>query len=137
MTRIRQGAPGVSCSPADEPVVEPAVDGGGGDAELFGGSCDGEQFAVGWVAGRLVGGDVAVAAQAADDDCGESLAGGGAAALAVEDPGDRAVVVVDGEPLSSAIVSSSVRIVGWWRRQRDGELGERAAVPADRDGRRL
>ena len=47
--------------------------------------------------------------------CGEPLAGGGAAALAVEDPGDRGVVVVDGEPLSSAMVSSSVRIVGWWR----------------------
>ena len=30
--------------------------------------------------------------------CGEPLAGGGAAALAVEDPGDRGVVVVGGEP---------------------------------------
>ena len=49
---------------------------------------------VGW----LVCGDLAVAAQAADDDRGEPLAGGGAAALAVEDPGDRAVVVVGGEP---------------------------------------
>ena len=65
--------------------------------------------------GRLVARDVAVAAQAADDDRGEPLTGGGASALAVEDPGDRAVVVVDGEPLSSSIVSSSVRIVGWWR----------------------
>ena len=52
----------------DEPGLEPAVQGGGGDAELFGGLADGEQFAVGRFGRWLVCGDVAVAAQAADDD---------------------------------------------------------------------
>src|SRR5450631_2367001 len=120
---------------ADDPVTQPAVDRGGGDAELFGGSCDGEQFAVGRLVGRVVGGDVAIAAQAADDDRGEPLAGGGASALAVEDPGDRAVVVVHGKPLEEfdgVFVGADRGLVA---RQGDGELGERAAVPADRDGR--
>ena len=78
---------------------------------------------------------MAVAAQAADDDLGESLAGGGAAALAVEDPGDRAVVVVDGEPpeeFDRVLVGADRGLVA---QQRDRELGERAAVPADRHGR--
>ena len=58
----------------DESGLEPAEDGGGGDAEFVGGFADGEQFAVGWLGGRLVCGDVAVAAQPADDDRGEPLA---------------------------------------------------------------
>src|SRR5215211_4447535 len=81
----------------DEPVVEPAVQGGRSDAEGLGGLGDRQQLTVGWFGGRLVGGDAAVAAKASDDDRGEPLAGGGAPALAVEDPGDRGVVVMDGE----------------------------------------
>ena len=86
----------------DESGLEPAEDGGGGNAELVGGFADGKQFAVGRFGWRFVCGDVAVAAQSADDDRGESLAAGGAAALAVEDPGDPAVVIVDSEPFGSA-----------------------------------
>ena len=82
----------------DESGLQPAEDGRGGDAELLRGLVDREQLAVGRLGGRRVCGDVAVAAQAADDDLGEALAAGGAAALAVEDPGDPPVVVVDGEP---------------------------------------
>ena len=119
----------------DESGLEPAEDGGGGDAELVGGLADGEQFAVGRVGWRLVCGDVAVAAQAADDDRGEPFAGGGAAALAVEDPGDLAVVVVGGEPADQ--VDRCPRRCGRRLRlgQRDGELGDRAAFPADRERR--
>ena len=32
-------------------------------------------------------------------------------------------------------MSSSVRIAGWWRGQRDGEFGDRAAAPAQRERR--
>ena len=114
-----RGAGGVLFA-GDESVLQPAEDGGGRDAELVGGLADGQQLAVGRVGGGLVGGDVAVAAQAADDDRGEPLAAGGAAALAVEDPGDRAVVVVDGEPLDQldrVLVGADARL---W-------LGERTA----------
>ena len=96
---------------------------------------DREQLTVGWLVGWLVGGDVAVAAQSADDDRGESLAARGAAALAVEDPGDRRVVVVDREPrdqFDRVLVGADARLVA---RQRNGELGDRAAAPAKRDRR--
>jgi len=73
----------------DERALEPAVQGGGGDAELVGGLADWEQFAVGRLGGRLVGGDVAVAAQAADDDRGEPLAGCGATAWRLRIPAIR------------------------------------------------
>ena len=82
----------------DEPGLQPAVQRGGGDAELFGGLADREQFAVGRLARRLVARDLPVVAEAGDDLSGEPFAGRGAAALAVEDPGDRGVVVVRGEP---------------------------------------
>src|SRR4051794_418761 len=82
----------------DEAVAEPAVQCRGRDAEHLGGPGDREQLAVGRLGGRLVRGDAAVAAQTADDDRGEALAGGGSASLAVEDAGDRRVVVVDREP---------------------------------------
>ena len=77
------GSAGSVLLAGDEPVVDPAVQGGGRHSEGVGGAADREQLAVGWVFGRLVGGDVAVAAQSADDDRGEPLAGSGAAALAV------------------------------------------------------
>src|SRR5215212_6880106 len=119
----------------DEPGLQPAKQRGGGDAELVGGLADGEQLAVGWLDRRLVGGDASVAAQAADDDLGEPLAGGGAAALAVEDPGDRGVVVVRGEPgeQRDRVLVGADR--GLRLGERNGELGDRAAPPADRDGR--
>jgi hypothetical protein len=128
------GAGGVLVA-GDESGLQPAVKRGCGDAELLGGFGDGEQLAVERLVGRLVGGDVAVAAQPADDDLGEGLAGGGAAALTVEDPGDRGVVVVGGKPceqLDRVLVGTDGRLVAW---QRDGELGDRGAFPADRDGR--
>jgi len=114
------GAGGVLLA-GDEPGLEPAEDRGCGDAELVGGFADGEQFAVGRLGRRLVCGDVAVAAQPADDDRGEPLAGGGAAALAVEDPGDLPVVVVGGEACQQrdrVLVGADGRLVAW---ERDGE----------------
>jgi hypothetical protein len=40
----------------DESGLQPAEQGGGRDAELFGGLAEGEQLAVGRLLGRLVGG---------------------------------------------------------------------------------
>src|SRR6478672_2873746 len=112
---------------ADESGLEPAEDGGGGDAEFVGGLADGEQFAVGRLGGRLVCRDSAVAAQSADDDGGEPFAGCGAAALAVEDPGDPAVVVVGGEPADQRdrVLIGADR--GLRLGEGDGEFGDRAA----------
>jgi hypothetical protein len=120
-------SPGRVLLAGDEPGLQPAVKRGRGDAELVGGLADGEQLAVGGLLGRLVGGDVAVAAQPADDDRGEPLAGGGAAALAVEDRGDPRVVVVRGEPFQErdCVLAGADR--GPWLWERDGELGERPA----------
>ena len=135
LTRMRQGAPGVSCSPAMKPSWSQRCRVEGATPRIVGGLGDREQLAVGWLGGRLVGGDAAVAAQTADDDRGEPLAGRGAAALAVEDPGDRGVVVVDGEPLQQrdrVLVGADRRLVAG---ERDGELGDRAAAPADRQRR--
>jgi hypothetical protein len=87
------GAGGVLLA-GDESGLQPAEQGGWGDAELLGGLMDGEQLAVERLLGRLVGGNVAVLAQTLDDAAGEPLACGGAAALAVEDRSDRRVVVV-------------------------------------------
>ena len=135
LTRIRHGAPGVSCCAGDESVAQHAVQGGWRDAEDVSCAADREQFSVGRVFGGLVGGDAAVAAQPADDDRGEPLAARGAATLAVEDPGDRRVVVVDGEPLEQrdrVLVGANAGLVA---RQRNDELGDRAATPAERDRR--
>src|SRR5215211_838927 len=128
------GAGGVLFA-TDEAGLEPAVQGGGGDAELVGGLADGQQLAVGRLGGRLVGGDLAIAAQAADDDHGEPLAGGAAAALAVEDAGDRGVVVVGGEALQQRdrVLVGADR--GLRLGERDDQFGDRAAFPADRDRR--
>jgi len=49
--------------------------------------------------------------------------------LAVEDPGDRDVVVVIGESLAQfdrVLVGADVRLVA---RERHGQLGDRAALP--------
>ena len=58
----------------DEPGLKPAEDCGCRDTEDVGGPADREQLAVGWLGGRLVFGDVAVAAQTTDDNLGEPLA---------------------------------------------------------------
>src|SRR6516165_2615177 len=119
---------------ADEAGLKPAEDRRGGDAQHVGGLADWQQLAVGRLGRRFVCGDAAVAAQAADDDRAEALAGGRAAPLAVENAGDRAVVVVGGEPSEQrdrVLVGADRRL---WLRQRHGELGERTAAPADRHG---
>ena len=91
------GGAGGDLLAGDEAVVDPAVQGRGGDAELLGGVGDGEQFAFGRVGVGLVAGDVVVVAQGLYAGGGEGQAAGGAAALPVEDPGDLRVGVVDGE----------------------------------------
>ena len=135
MTRIRQGAPGVSCSPRMNPawsqrkIVEAAT------PSSFAALPTGSSSPSGGSARWLVCGDLTVAAQAADDDRGEPFAGGGAAALPVEDPGDLAVVVVGGEPADQhdGVLVGADR--GLRFGERDRELGDRAAFPSDGEQR--
>ena len=61
--RMRQGAPGVSLLAGDEPVAEPAVQGGRREPELVGGVGHGEQLSFLRVVAGLVAGDLAVVAQ--------------------------------------------------------------------------
>ena len=131
----RPGSAGGVLLAGDESGLQPAVDGGGGGAEFVGGLADGQQLAVGRFGRWLVCRDLAVPAEAGDDDLGEALAAGGAAALAVENPGDGGVVVVGGEAgeqRDRVLVGADRGLVSW---QRDDQLGDRAAPPADRDGR--
>ena len=116
--RIRQGAPGVSCSPAMKPSLSQRWMVEGATLEDLGGAGD-RRPARRRAARRAAGGAgcFQVAAQAADDDLGgEALAGGGAAALAVEDAGDRGVVVVDGEAAEQrdrVLVGADRGLVAW------------------------
>ena len=81
----------------DEPVGQPAVQGGRGEAEFGGGVGHGEQLSVLRVVGGCVAGDVVVVAQRLHPTGGERQAAGGAAALPVEDVGDRGVGIVGGQ----------------------------------------
>jgi len=87
----------------DEAVVEPAQQGGRGDAELAGGLGHVEQVSFGGgVAAGLVAGDVPVGAQRGDSIGGERQSAGGGAVLPVEDPGDLGVGVVHGQAADQA-----------------------------------
>ena len=55
--------------------------------------------------------------------------------MSVEDPGDRRVVVVDSEAAHQCdrvVVGADRGLVAW---QRDGQFGDRAALPAERERR--
>ena len=58
VSRIRQGAPGVSCSPAMNPSASQRCSVEGAKPELVGGVGHGEQFSFGRVVVGLVAGDV-------------------------------------------------------------------------------
>ena len=97
VSRIRQGAPGVSCSPAMNPSPSQRCRVEAARPSSFGGVGHGEQFSYLWVVVGLVAGDFVVVAQRLDPTGGERQSAGGAAALPVEDVRDRRVGVVDGE----------------------------------------
>src|ERR1019366_4780409 len=83
----------------DEPVVEPPVEGGGGDAELGCGLVHADHFTVGVVAcSALGGGDAVALADGGHVSGGERHSGGGAALLLAGHLGDDRVVVVGGQP---------------------------------------
>lgn len=115
----------------NEAVGEPPVHGGRRNTEFAGGIGDRHQVAVGRVGRRLVAGDVPVVAQTVDAVAGEPFAGGGPAPLAVEDPGDGGVGVVDRQATEQGdgvLVGADREWVG--AGQFDGEFGDRAASPA-------
>src|SRR5712692_6535206 len=91
------GGAGGELLAGDEPVAEPAVQGGGGEAEFGGGVGHGEQFSFLRVVAWLVAGDAPVVPQALDLTGGVWHSAGRGAALPVEDPGDLGVWVVDRE----------------------------------------
>src|SRR5436190_1584451 len=129
------GCAGGELFAGDEAVGEPAVDRRRRDVKDLGGAGDRDQFAVGRRGGLLVARDLAVGAQAGDDLRGEALAGGRAAALAVEDPGDRGVVVVGGEAPEQRdrVLVGADR--GLAAGELNDELADRAATPAHGHGR--
>ena len=99
----------------DEPVGQPAVQGGGGQAQLVGGVGHGEQFSFGRGGFGLVAGDVPVVAQRLDPTGGERQSAGGAAVLPVEDVRDHRVGVVDGEAADQVDgVLVGAQPVGWF-----------------------
>ena len=82
---------------SDEAVIEPAMNGRGGDAEDLGGFPDRDQRPLGQVGFGLVSRDFPVPAQAAHVASGESFAGGCFPALTVEDASNDIVGVVGGQ----------------------------------------
>ncbi|HVA06433.1 MAG TPA: reverse transcriptase domain-containing protein, partial [Acidimicrobiales bacterium] len=82
----------------DKAVSQPAVHGGRCDSEDLRRFGDRDELAFSFVGARVAAGDLPRGAQAGDATAGEALAGGGAPSLAVQDAGDRRVVVVDSEP---------------------------------------
>jgi len=116
----------------DEPVAEPAVQGGGGETELVGGVGDGEEFAFcGLVVfGGVVAGYLPVVAESLDSAAGEGQSSGAATSLAVEDPGDSGVGVVQGETayqLDGVFVGADFR---WAAFDGHVEVGGGFAFPA-------
>ena len=93
----------------DEPVAEPAVQGGGGDAEFLAASATVTGALLWVVVGRRRG--ISSGGAVLDTTGGERLSAGAGAALPVEDCGDDRVGVMDGEATNQATVSSSVRSV--------------------------
>src|ERR1019366_9071516 len=83
----------------DEPVVEPPVEGGGGDAELGCGLVHADHVTVGVVACSVRrGGDAVALADGGHVSGGECDSGGGAALLLAGHFGDHRVVVAGGQP---------------------------------------
>src|SRR5215218_10834830 len=81
----------------DEPVVDPAVHGGGNDAELARRFGDADRIGVGGFGAGPVASYLPVGAKAGHDRGGERLAASAGAALLVEDTGDGRVRVVNGQ----------------------------------------
>ena len=93
------GGPGGDLLAGDESVVEPPVEGGGGDAEFGGGLVHAHHLTVGvWDIPALAGGNAVALADAGHVNGSERHSGGGAALLLVEDFRDHRVVVVDRQP---------------------------------------
>jgi hypothetical protein len=124
------GGAGGELLAGDEPVAQPAVQGGGSEPEFFGGVGHGERVSFGGVVAGLVAGDVPVVAQALDSTGGERQSSGGASGLPVEDPGDLVVRVVDGqspEEVDGVLVGADRR---WLALERHGQVTDRSALPA-------
>ena len=95
---MRHGAPGGQLLARDDPSVEQAMEGRGGDAEC--GCCllDGQQLALGVRGARLEAGDIPVPTQTGDADRLEAMAIRRGAPLAIEDAGDHGVGLEGRQP---------------------------------------
>src|ERR1700687_3660953 len=118
----------------NDAVVEPAVQSRRGDAEHDRGLLDRRQFALGGGRPGLEARDVPVATQIADTARLEAMAVYRGAPLAIEDAGNHGVWIMDGQ---SADECDRV-LIGAYRgrsraRQREIDLVERAALPAQRE----
>src|ERR1022692_1573154 len=82
----------------NESVVQPAVHGGGNQAQFPGGPGHGEQFSFLRVAAGPAAGNVIAEPRCLDSSRGAGQSLGGAPVLPVEDARDLRVGVVDGQP---------------------------------------
>src|SRR5258708_1726407 len=118
----------------NDAVVEPAVQSRRGDAEHDRGLLDRRQFALGGGRPGLEARDVPVATQIADTARLEAMAVYRGAPLALEDAGNHGVWIMDGQPADEC----DRVLIGAYRgrpraRQREIDLVERAALPAQRE----
>ncbi|HKY39828.1 MAG TPA: reverse transcriptase domain-containing protein [Polyangiaceae bacterium] len=114
----------------NEAVVEPAMHGGGRDAENLCSTIDGDDLAGLLRLGRLEARNVPVNAQAAHSVGGEAHTLGGDLALAIEDAGDDGIGIVTSEAahqFDGILVGTNRRRLG--ARQVHIELGDEATAP--------
>jgi len=81
----------------NEAVLDPAQHSGGRQVQHFGRFADGERFAVRGSRRSLPAGDAAMMAQGLNMPGGKAIARGRSAALPVQDAGDDAIGMMDGE----------------------------------------
>ena len=129
VSRIRHGAPGVSCSPAMNPSFSQrcTVEGTRPSSLAVSATC--EQFSFLGVAAGPAAGNVVAEPQCLDSSGGVGQSFGGAPVLPVEDAGDLGVGVVDGQPADQVDGVLVCADLGGLAPDRHGQLADRAAFP--------
>src|SRR5258708_39613814 len=124
------GSSGVEPRPADEAVIEPAVDGRGGGSKDRGRLFDSQQLALGEGSGRLEARDIPLPPQTADMVGGKAVTVSGMTILTVEDTGDDGVWVISGQTANEGdcvlVGAHDCRFLAW---QIAIDIGEASTSP--------